>query len=528
MESSRNSRSSLPGWLFILLTFVIGFFIGLVIFGWWLTPVVWEDGTLEVVNPALQQEFLRASIDSYAYRPNNDLAWARYNAIGSQKDAALAAVAADPRDLNPQDIERYAGAVGASDVLVNPPAAVPTPDPGAFVPQRLVTNPLLIAAGLCLLFSIGGIILVAILLAGSRRSRKSQPEEPANLPPAVAVEEMGSGGGYESFPADTERVVEPLPEDVPAQDPYQTVRIEEESLAEAFEGETPGDLSSTPPRGLDLDTMEPPAEALSDEPLADTDLSDADFAELSALSSEDESHAAAAAAAALFAVHELTEDEEKSSEETGEDEFAWLQAPIEESSDELDWLGAEAGASSGEPSPEEAAPFEMDAPAAIELQDKFGASTDQVIEVDVSETPDDTFSKFSQDIGTLDGIGSDYAQNLKQAGIGAPLLLLRRGATIEGRRTIAQDSGLSEELVLHWVHYADLLRVQGLNHEFAALLQSVGIESIDALAQSEPEPLYERMRAGVAISDRPVRIPSYRSLESWIDQARQLPKTVTE
>lgn len=533
MDNSRRSGISLPGWVGIIMAFVIGFAIGLVVFGWWLTPVIWEEGSFEVLSPTLQQEFLRASIDSYAFRPDDVLATTRYNALGEQKGAVLAAIASDPRNLNPQDVERFAAVVGAADILTNPPISTSPEEPSADAPKGIISNPLILGAGLCLAVSIIGIISIVLILAASRRSGRSRPGDASEiygsttdaegkiLTPDLLVSD--SAGAREAANLDWVG-------SSGSQDPYQTLRIEEGQATGSFEDASLGEPGATPPRGLDLGTFEPPAESVSDEDEIGADLSEVDY---SALAGSLEDEIAESPLATAFIDEPTSADAEATLEKQAfdlpeDDDFSWLDSPSTDAGDNLDWLTAPP-LNQAEEALEQAERTENDAFAwAGDEAGEAAEAAGSLTEIDLEDVTEDAFAKFGRDIADLDGIDAEYAVQLRSAGIAAPLLLLRKGATVEGRGMIAQNAGISEELVLHWTHYVDLQRVQGIDHTFAALLQAVGIETIEILAQSDPDPLYERLRAGAELAGHPRQIPSTRLIRSWIDQARQLPKTIME
>ncbi len=58
------------------------------------------------------------------------------------------------------------------------------------------------------------------------------------------------------------------------------------------------------------------------------------------------------------------------------------------------------------------------------------------------------------DIERIEGIGPVYGQKLRAAGIAWVRELLARGTDAEGRKQIAAQTGLKEELVLKWVNAA--------------------------------------------------------------------------
>jgi peptide/nickel transport system permease protein len=162
-----------------VLAFITGLFTGLVILGWWLWPVQWVGGTLEVVNQASRENYLRAAIDSYTYRQDAVLASQRYNSLGKYKEATLAAIYLTAGGQTQPAIVEFASAVKASEVLVSKPLAPPAP-PGAS----------LHVSG----WALGGLCALALLLVAlsalfvilRRRSRRIVSRElahPTESPP---------------------------------------------------------------------------------------------------------------------------------------------------------------------------------------------------------------------------------------------------------------------------------------------------------------------------------------------------------
>src|SRR5512139_1793055 len=93
---SENKKTGMGGWGSGLFGFLAGLFIGLVVLGWWLWPVQWTGGTYEILSPGLQEDFLRAAIDSYALTPDDALANRRYDGLGQYGPSTLGAISAEP------------------------------------------------------------------------------------------------------------------------------------------------------------------------------------------------------------------------------------------------------------------------------------------------------------------------------------------------------------------------------------------------------------------------------------------------
>jgi predicted flap endonuclease-1-like 5' DNA nuclease len=127
----------------------------------------------------------------------------------------------------------------------------------------------------------------------------------------------------------------------------------------------------------------------------------------------------------------------------------------------------------------------------------------------------------------IEGVGVVYAERLRGAGVGTTNALLKQGATPQGRKEIADKTGISDSLILEWVNHVDLFRVRGVQEEYADLLEEGGVDTVPELAQRNAENLYQRL-VEVNREKRLVRrLPARADVASWIKQARQLPRVIT-
>jgi len=126
----------------------------------------------------------------------------------------------------------------------------------------------------------------------------------------------------------------------------------------------------------------------------------------------------------------------------------------------------------------------------------------------------------------IEGIGETYAEKLKAAGIATTEALLEQGSSREGRRKLAEDTGISATLVLRWVNHADLFRIEGVEAQYAELLEAAGVDSIPELAQRMPANLAPKL-AEVNDQKRLVRkLPTEGQVAGWVAQAKTLPRMV--
>jgi predicted flap endonuclease-1-like 5' DNA nuclease len=130
-------------------------------------------------------------------------------------------------------------------------------------------------------------------------------------------------------------------------------------------------------------------------------------------------------------------------------------------------------------------------------------------------------------IETIEGIGLVYVEKLRAAGIRTVEALLRAGATPEGRKELAERTGIGDEYILDWVNRADLMRVRGVGEEYSDLLEKAGVDTVIELAQRNPDNLHQKL-LGVNVEKRLVRRPPTRGMVTrWVEHAKALPRIVS-
>ena len=129
-------------------------------------------------------------------------------------------------------------------------------------------------------------------------------------------------------------------------------------------------------------------------------------------------------------------------------------------------------------------------------------------------------------LAEIEGIGPAYAEKLQGAGVPSLEALLETGATPKGRAELAEKSGISGKLILEWVNHADLFRIKGVGSEYSDLLEEAGVDTVVELAKRVPENLHKKM-AEVNAEKKLVRqLPTLKAVQSWVDQAKALPRMV--
>ena len=126
----------------------------------------------------------------------------------------------------------------------------------------------------------------------------------------------------------------------------------------------------------------------------------------------------------------------------------------------------------------------------------------------------------------VEGIGPAYTQKLKDVGISTTQVLLEKGASPQGRKQIAETTGISPKLILEWVNHVDLFRVKGVGEEYADLLEAAGVDTVPELAQRNAANLHQKLIAVNEEEKRVRQLPTQAQVSDWVDQAKQLPRVI--
>ena len=126
----------------------------------------------------------------------------------------------------------------------------------------------------------------------------------------------------------------------------------------------------------------------------------------------------------------------------------------------------------------------------------------------------------------IEGIGEAYAQKLEKAGLTTIEGLLAKGASPKGRQEIAEQTGISANLILEWVNHADLYRIKGVGSEYSDLLEAAGVDTIPELAQRVPANLFKKLIEVNTQKQLVRRPPTEKQVASWVEQAKALPRII--
>jgi len=127
---------------------------------------------------------------------------------------------------------------------------------------------------------------------------------------------------------------------------------------------------------------------------------------------------------------------------------------------------------------------------------------------------------------TVEGIGEIQAQKLIDAGIPTTQALLEAGRTPQGRKELAEKTGVGDERILDWVNRVDLFRVKGIGEEYSDLLEWAGVDTVPELAQRNPENLHQKLVEVNKEKELVRQVPRQNQVSDWVAQAKELPRAI--
>src|SRR5437762_5862921 len=125
-------------------------------------------------------------------------------------------------------------------------------------------------------------------------------------------------------------------------------------------------------------------------------------------------------------------------------------------------------------------------------------------------------------ISEIEGLSAFAANKLKAQGIRTTDALLEAASTVKGRKALSATTGISEQLLLEWANVSDYMRIPGMGRAKVGLVRAAGVTTVRELSYRNPARLAQSMK-DVNTKRKLVRVlPSERSVEQLIEQARKL------
>ncbi|MBR1683262.1 MAG: DUF4332 domain-containing protein [Bacteroidaceae bacterium] len=127
----------------------------------------------------------------------------------------------------------------------------------------------------------------------------------------------------------------------------------------------------------------------------------------------------------------------------------------------------------------------------------------------------------------IEGVGEVYAEKLTAAGIVKVEDLLAKCAAPKGRQQLAEETGISDKLILRWTNHADLFRINGVGPQFAELLEAAGVDTVKEFRHRVPANLQPKLEETNNEKHLVRRVPSLKEVEKMVEEAKALEPVVT-
>ncbi len=129
-------------------------------------------------------------------------------------------------------------------------------------------------------------------------------------------------------------------------------------------------------------------------------------------------------------------------------------------------------------------------------------------------------------IEDIEGIGQVVGEKFRAAGVKDTDSLLKNALTTRQRKTLAEQTGLSEARILKFANMADLYRISGVGSEYSELLEASGVDTVPELAMRNAANLTQAMATVNQEKKLTRQVPTEAEVSKWIEQAKTLPRMI--
>jgi hypothetical protein len=124
------------------------------------------------------------------------------------------------------------------------------------------------------------------------------------------------------------------------------------------------------------------------------------------------------------------------------------------------------------------------------------------------------------------GVGLEYVNKLEAIGIRNAKEMIDAGRTRNGRQELAAKSGVPIGTILELVKLSDLARIQGVKGIRARLYHDAGVDTIEKLAEWEPQELITMLNRFVKETRFNGIAPLPKEAKNTVEMAKRLPRVV--
>jgi uncharacterized membrane protein len=168
------------------------------------------------------------------------------------------------------------------------------------------------------------------------------------------------------------------------------------------------------------------------------------------------------------------------------------------------------------------------APEATAAQAEAAAAVDEAVAAVATEMPElaPEGAAAVTKIVAATNLPSEDAAKLHAAGVEKASELLGLAATPQGRKELADATGLSNATILAGVKKMDLMRIRDVGVKHGALLLAAGVDTVPELAQRNPKNLHAALAKVNAEKQLVVDLPTEAEVAGWVEAAKAAPRII--
>lgn len=130
-------------------------------------------------------------------------------------------------------------------------------------------------------------------------------------------------------------------------------------------------------------------------------------------------------------------------------------------------------------------------------------------------------------LSEIEGLTAYSASKLKSLGIRTTEALLEAARTAKGRKELSAKTGISEQQLLEWANFSDHMRIPGIGRAKIELIRAAGVNTVRELGLRNPTRLASSMKEANTKRKLLRAMPSEKSVELLVEQARKLSPKIT-
>lgn len=133
----------------------------------------------------------------------------------------------------------------------------------------------------------------------------------------------------------------------------------------------------------------------------------------------------------------------------------------------------------------------------------------------------------SYPIDDISRVGPVFADRLRKLRIRTTTRLLEAAKSPRGRKALAQKTGMEPTDLLRLANMADMMRIKGIGEEYSELLKAAGVGTVRVLKHRDPKRLAQAMAAANKERKLVRLLPSEKAVSRWVTEAKSLPTKIS-